>query len=497
MNFLSYTIVSLALVLGSCSNTVPKSCVVDDDYPRPASLCNETHKPNITLTRSSTESPKPLSSSQKLTLADVLLRVIDSNPDVGIAGAREKEQSAAIEAAKAARLPSLDLSMSAGPQHIFWPSPGGDAVRKEASIGVKQVLFDFGATKNDISRAEMAYASASASRVAKTEDVAFQVLKTYLKVLQADDQIRITQENIAAHSSILNLVELREKNGNGTLADIKRITTRLENAKAVLIDLTTQRADAAAAFENLTLINADKVDPTILKSLKGQPEKIDRDIIEANPLLTSLKQELASLEYQLASAKAEKLPSIGLQGSVRASQNVSSSEDGDDQFAVYGLVTVRLPVFDGGLNNAKQNQIRSRIEATHYKLEKERRSLWEDSRNAMRVTTTDGARSGSLEARVAAAKKVADLNLEQFRSGSKSVFELLDGQADYFKAKSDVVGQVYSRMEAEIRALQLRGQLVRAILGLPVQSHLDFNKNQPTYQSVQYSSSLPGVKIIQ
>ncbi len=483
----------LMFFLSACSQSIPKSCLDDDAFPKPKNLC-----PSYAVSAANikpVDETKKQAGYDKLTISDVLLKLIETNPDIGIAGAKEKEQTAAIETAKAAGRPTVDASVSAGPQHIFWPMPGGDAVRKEASLNVRQVLYDFGAIENDVHRAEMAYASSASSRVAKTEEIAFEMLKAYLKVEQTDDQIRITRENIAAHQDILNLVQLREEIGSGTVADVKRITTRLESTKTALIDLTTQRADAAAAFENLTAIKPENVDAKLLKSLEGRPELIDASVLEANPSIVALQRDLASLEYQLASAEAEKLPSIGLQGTVRASQNVSSADAGDDQLAIYGLVTMRLPILDGGMNKSKQDQIKSRIEVARLKLEKQRRSLWEDTQNAMRVASTDDTKSGSLEARVAAAKKVADLNLEQFRNGSKSVFELLDGQADYFKARGDLVGQTYSHMQAQARALLLRGKLVRAILGLPLNHDAPILSGEPSYKSMREVEGLPGVRV--
>jgi adhesin transport system outer membrane protein len=487
-----FYVLPLVMMLSGCSHTVPKSCLSKDPYPRPQSVCSKSDPIKV----GAIPHREPLQArTGKRSLADILLNLIDTNPDIGIAGAKEKEQNAGIMVAKAAGRPTVDLYVSGGPQQIFWPEPAGDAMRKEASVSVRQVLYDFGAIKSDVKRAQSMLDSATSGRIAKTEEIALDMLNAFLDVRQADEMISVTRDNIAAHQNILNLVELREQNGNGTVADVKRITTRLESSKAALIDLTTKRADAVAKFENIAQTDVDDIDASVLTRLKGDAEKIDMAIIEKNPSIVALQQEISAIEYQLASVKAEKLPVFGLQATAKASQNVSSPEDGDNQLSVYGLVTMRVSVFDGGLNDGKQAQIRSRLEMTRLKLEKERRSLWEDAQNVQRVTSSDGARSGSLEERVAASKKVADLNLEQFKNGAKSVFELLDGQADYFKAKGELIEQDYNRKKAQIRALQLRGELVLGLLGLsPRQTPQPVIPKTLEPTEMQGLVSLPGVK---
>jgi len=487
-----YSVLPMMMLLSACSHTAPKSCLTADSYPRPQSLCNSVDPIKVGTVPNPAVKTQP--ASNKRSLATVLLTLIETNPDIGIAGAKEKEQEVGIDIAKAAKRPTLDVSVSSGPQQIFWPDPAGFAIRKEASANVHQVLYDFGAIKNDVKRAELTYESAASERIAKTEEVAFDMLNAYLKVRQTDDLIAVTQENIAAHDKIRQLVELREQNGNATVADVKRIATRLESAKSSLIDLTTQRSDAAAAFLNLTSVNSDNIDAGVLATLKGQPETINPEVLEKHPAMIALQQEIAALKYQLASTKAEKLPVFGLQGSAKISQNVSSAEDGDNQLSASGLVTMRVSLLDGGLNNDKQSQILSRLEGARMKLEKERRSLWEDAQNAQRISSSDGEKSGSIEAQVAAAKKVADLNLEQFKDGAKSVFELLDGQADYFKAKGQLVEQTYNRRRAEIRALQLRAQLVRAVLGLPPGKGALPADVQTDDGQNEFATGLPGVR---
>lgn len=460
-------LLALIAVLGGCAHAPSKTCGEKTNYPVPPSACKNIDSAMTTgSTSAAATSQTSGKTSTKMTLGQLMMALIESNPDIGIAGAREKEQFAGIRTAEAARKPTVDGSLSAGPQQVVLPGPPDGMLRRDASITLKQTLYDFGATKNDVKRAETAYDSATSSRIAKTEETALAMMEAFLKVKQGDEMMAVTRDNIVAHQTILDLVKLSEENGNSTVADIKRITTRLENAKTSLVDLKTARTNAADKFRYVAGLEVDGVDASGYEKLDGKVGSIDDAVLDTNPSVIAIQQEIESLRFQLASTKAQKMPVFGLQGTVKASQHLNDSTTDDNEFSAYVLATMRVPLYDGGLNASQQDQIRSRIDSALFKLERQRRTLQEEARSASRAVTADSDKSESLAARVDAARKVADLYLEQFKNGGRSIFELLDGQAEYFKARSDLIEQKFSRRRAQISALQLRGNLVESLLAI-------------------------------
>jgi len=455
-------------------------------------------------TLSSSASPNPVSRSSladiktKITLSTLVNEMLVSNPDIAIAGAKEKEQWFGVKVAEAAKKPTLDLSTSAGPQRIFEPTPGGDAIRRDVSASVRQTLYDFGATSNDIKRAERSYASATNAKLAKAEAIAENVMESYLDVKKADELIAVTKRNIEAHQKILDLVSMTAQNGSGTVADVKRITTRLESAKSDLIDLTTKRSDGADAFKNLTDVPFDRIDEKGYQKLFGKITGLDEAAIEVNPVVQSINEEIEALKYQLASVKAGKLPVIALQGGVKAARNVNSPDASDEQVSSFAIATLRMPLYDGGLNENQQGQIASRLEAAQLRLEKQKRDLLQQSENVKRLSDSGNNKTGSIEARVSAAKKVAELAVEQFKTGGRTLFELLDAQSESFKSQSDLIQQTYERKKSMLIALQIKGKLVASILALsPPQNGPVAETVHVTVPTSGPEFNLPGVRLQQ
>ena len=128
------------------------------------------------------------------------------------------------------------------------------------------------------------------------------------------------------------------------------------------------------------------------------------------------------------------------------------------------LLSLRVPVLDGGSNDSMRQQVGARLEASYLRLDKRRRELAEDAKGAQRISVSDKDKSGALAARVDAARKVKELYFEQFKDGSRTIFELLDSQVDLVKAETDMIAQDFNRRRARIKTLLLDGTLVRTVM---------------------------------
>ena len=230
----------------------------------------------------------------------------------------------------------------------------------------------------------------------------------------------------------------------------------------------------------------------------GKITGLDEAAIEVNPVVQSINEEIEALKYQLASVKAGKLPVIALQGSVKAARNVNSPEASDEQVSTYAIATLRVPLYDGGLNENQQGQIASRLEGAQLRLEKQKRDLLQQSENVKRLSDSGNNKTGSIEARVSAAKKVAELAVEQFKTGGRTLFELLDAQSESFKSQSDLIQQTYERKKSMLVALQIKGKLVASILALsPPQNGLVSDTVHVTVPTSGPEFNLPGVRLQQ
>ncbi|WP_420104223.1 TolC family protein [Bosea sp. (in: a-proteobacteria)] len=470
---------AFALLVTGCVSSQQAPCVDNDGtYPLPNNLCSsyaslDTVPPPPSTAVDAPEMPvgslprkveKPPRAG-KLTLQQLVRVLVGTNPDIGIAAAKEKEQFAAIAGAQASLLPSLDLTAAAGPQRNWQTDPAGNALRREVGLSFRQNLYDFGAARSNVERAALAYESATHARIAKSEQTVFDMLDLLLKTQQIDRTIQITKRNIESHESILAIVQSNESNGNSTVADVKRVTTRLESARSTLIDMTTERTNAADAFRRLTDVEVDRVVDHVSPRLGGDPTKLTQERLDQNPEIIAIQNEIASLKQQLEAVRAGALPNLGVESNFKLGRQMSEPDATMDRKSYANvLLSLRVPVLDGGSNDSMRQQVGARLEASYLRLDKRRRELAEDAKGAQRISVSDKDKSGALAARVDAARKVKELYFEQFKDGSRTIFELLDSQVDLVKAETDLIAQDFNRRRARIKTLLLDGTLVRSVM---------------------------------
>ena len=201
--------------------------------------------------QSTTYKTPPMRSFPDLT--SILRHTLRDNPDIGIAWAQERDEKTGIAIARAALHPTVNVRAAVGPENYDTDSEKNLAVpRQEFGIDLHQVIYDFGRTQSNIARRKALHNSAGYRRINKMNEIALDVSKAFLATHEASQHLQIALQNVASHEEIFGLVSASQKAGNATVADVKRVTTRLEKAKTNLIDLRSRKQNAREDFIRLT-----------------------------------------------------------------------------------------------------------------------------------------------------------------------------------------------------------------------------------------------------
>ncbi len=423
---------------------------------RPLFATTVTREPQATIS-----APTALQSYRDL--ASVIRHTLRDNPDIGIAIAQERGERTSIDIARAGYHPTVDIRAAFGPENYDTESQRNTGIpRQEFGIDLHQTIYDFGRTKGKVDRRKALHNSAGYRRIDKMNKVAMEVAQAFLSTREAAEHITIARQNISSHNEILRLVSASEKAGNATIADVKRVTTRLEKAKTNLIDLRSRKQNAREEFIRLTGLRPDAlISPPVLHA-PLPPKDIPSNQYPDNPALLSVRADIDSLRAQSRTAKANMEPSIDLDVSGNVKRNVSG-ETGMTT-GLKGLISFNYKLLDGdaGLNAARQTVIR--ITETKHLYRKKRRAYIRSLESAIRTVRANLAKSSLLKTRVRDSKKVLSLYKAQFKDGSKTVFEMLDAQLDLFTASSEKIANHYGKLRSVYEIYALRGDLVGRLL---------------------------------
>ena len=280
---------------------------------------------------------------------DELLRLADAQSK-SIQTYRTGTEAAgeALKAAKAQRLPDVNVSLSASylGNGKIWDRDFGNAMTvdmphfgNDFAIEAQQVIYAGGAISSGIRQAELGKQLAELDLQKDIQKVRFLLLGHYLNLYKLDNHIKVLQDNIRLTDEVI--ANMKAKREQGTV--LKNDITRYELQKEQLnLQLTrTRDARTTANFQLVTTLHLPegtdiKPDTAMLEQkIQTLTENEWQDMARANNILLKQTQTAIRLnEQKVKQEHAERLPHI----SIVAADHLD------------GPVTIEVPALDNNFN---------------------------------------------------------------------------------------------------------------------------------------------------
>ena len=393
-------------------------------------------------------------------LRAAIVEALRSNPEIQIALARQDDAKYGVNEAAAGYLPHMDVAIAIG-NEFSDPQLGSSTMlrRGEGLFSVRQNVWDFGTTINDIKRARASYRSAQWGTREKIEGISYDITAAYLSILERQKLLALAEMSLAAHQKILKMVTTQNDLGLTTPADVSRAKARADNVQAQIQDRKSALEQAREAFRRLTgHLPGVAVDvPSAQAALPASADAAVAMIADHSPRMAQAVQDRRSIERQRASQTGTFLPKVGLLAQANWRDDVQGRTGKNSDARV--MFTVTYGFLSGGADVAIRNRLSARLREADYELERRRREVEQDLRidfNALEVART---KSATIESEIASSEKVAQLYTQQFREGRRTVFDLLDSQQSLFDARANLVSNGTAKQLAEFRVLQKLGGL--------------------------------------
>lgn len=280
---------------------------------------------------------------------DELLRLADAQSK-SIQTYRTGTEAAgeALKAAKAQRLPDVNVSLSASylGNGKIWDRDFGNAMTVDMphfgnnfAIEAQQVIYAGGAISSGIRQVELGKQLAELDLQKDIQEVRFLLLGHYLNLYKLDNHIKVLQDNIRLTDEVI--ANMKAKREQGTV--LKNDITRYELQKEQLnLQLTrTRDARTTANFQLVTTLHLPegtdiKPDTAMLEQkIQTLTENEWQDMARANNILLKQTQTAIRLnEQKVKQERAERLPHI----SIVAADHLD------------GPVTIEVPALDNNFN---------------------------------------------------------------------------------------------------------------------------------------------------
>ena len=241
----------------------------------------------------------------------------------------------------------------------------GETNDAAASLTVNQPLYTGGRVANAV-RAADARVRAGQQGLRATEAQVFQtVVLAYMDVLRDLDILAVRQVDLATLERQARQTAARyQLGGTVTRTDLAQAEGQREGAAVALANARAQLETSRANYK--AAVGAPPGALVQPAGLPGLPHTLDEALDraeQANPGLAQAALNAQASTADIATARAGRYPTVGLQGAIGAIGPVSPLSRHAYDREVTGLVTLTQPLFSGGLVASQVQQARDRNEA--------------------------------------------------------------------------------------------------------------------------------------
>ena len=412
------------------------------------------------------------------TLQEAVDATIKTNPDVLAASSERSAVAEEVKQARAGYYPTVDLALGIGWEESDNPTtrpndtPANDhnhedLERGEASLQLRQMLFDGMATTNEVTRQKARTDARSYSVFSSAENTALEATNAYLNVLRRQKLVDLAMTNFEAHERTHDQIKLRSERGVGRRADNDQSLGRLALARANLIAEQSNLRDAETAYIRVVGMEAESLQDPMSPS-SNIPESLDEAIsiaLENHPTLNSAKADLASAHAQHETASSPFYPRVDFELGTTADNNIDGVRGHNKD--ITAMFRLRYNLLNGGRDSARKqetayliNQAAEIRNNTHRQVEESVRLSW----NALK---TVNSQMDYFRQHVESSVSSRDAYQQQFGLGQRTLLDLLDSENEVFASSQALVNAEYDQMFAMYRIVNSMGSLLQTIDVVP------------------------------
>lgn len=374
-----------------------------------------------------------------------------------------------VKQAQAELLPSLSFSTSQNVNYNPWPETNRatvtngyvetsvDKVYYNGSYGLNLnwTVWNGNRNRNQLKLDKITAEQAELDSATTANSIQEQIAQLYVQILYSADAVDVCKQSLETSS----VNEARGKEfvnvGKMSKADLAQLTAQRAKDEYSLVEAESNLKNYKRQMKQLLQITSEEEFDVAM------PTSTDEMALETIPTLTSVytaaldsRPEIKNAqlgidgsELSIKMAKAQRMPTIGLNASAMTNTTSMSSKEWGTQlknnFSTGAGVTLSIPIFD---NRQSKTAIRkAKIQQQQYQLDLQDKqtTLYSTIENYWLQATTNQSKYRAAKANTTSAQESYDLLSEQFRLGLKNTVELMTGKTNLLTAQQNELQSKY------------------------------------------------------
>ena len=398
----------------------------------------------------------------------LVAKLNSNNQSVAQAEAQFRQAQALVRNARAAFLPSADLSVgktrssqgTGSSNSSLTSSSSGIRDTLNAQVGVSWEADVWGKLRRGLeaneASAEASYADLAAMRLSQQSEL----VQNYLQLRVIDQQKRLLEATVEAYQRSLKMSENQYRAGISGKDAVAQAQTQLRNTQASLIDLIWQRAQ----FENAIAVLTGQP-PTGFKlaeindipKLPAIPVSVPSQLLERRPDIASAERSIIAANANIGVAKAAYYPdfSLSLSGGYSSSQ-YQDWISAPNRFWSVGP-KISLPLFDGGQRSAEVDRNEAVYDQTVAKYRQTVLDGFREVENYRIQLKVLGDETVVQEQALESARESLRLTTNQYKAGLIAYLDVVNVQTTALSTERSVLNLLQSRLIASVQLIAALG----------------------------------------
>ncbi len=417
---------------------------------------------------------------EPIRLDEAVAFAIKNNLEIKAANSRTKSATLEKITAYSRLLPSLDAKLSRGNEQSM-PASYNDMfgnrvlddkhTRKDRTFAVRQPLIDLEVIADILTSADKE-ALTKVQGQDERDGIAYDTVNIYLKLVQARIAVQLADQYHAHLEELLNRMKNRVDSGGATVGDLERIKGHASLAEVARAEALGEYETNLAEFRRLTQITPAQLQvsevlvPDVPKSLTDAISKA----LKNNPSYkaTEIQRDIASSTRNSSFSKLA--PKVSLEYSDTYSYNAGGAAKGNPVDGVYPnqqdkrLLLVAHWTLNGGMEVAEGMTALEKERETNFRSLDARSRIEEGVRASYNAINAANQRVAILQKGVESNEKVVREFEDQYKNGSRSVFELLDAHAQLYGNRVNLMRIEIARALAAYQVRRQMGDLLTALI---------------------------------
>ncbi|HAT1820582.1 TolC family outer membrane protein [Legionella pneumophila] len=413
--------------------------------------------------------------------ADTLYEAVQygmiANPDILLNTAKGLSAKQAIDKAKGALYPSIDVTGGFGRQRSVNPTsaaiddtPSTTLNIVESAVELRQRLFAGGGIINEVKRNQYLTQAQKWKTQGIAEDLALEITKNYFAVLLHERLYAYSIENLKAHKAVFKMIKERATAGITRTAEVDQANARLALAEAnkisALADLQEVKINYAKTVgkwpENLQMPRVPA-----RNSLPNNLARIIEKGLDNHPTVKSSYADIKEAKAQYDVARAAYYPEVNLVLNSSKNKNLGGLIGPNDSDTV--AVRMNYNAFRGGADAARIRETAYQVQEAYETKNRTLLELKETIRLAWNAYVASALRIQPLKQHVTASRKTRAAYQDEFKVGKRTLLDLLDSQNEYYESQIELARAENDEVLSRYRILNGMGCLLKYLnLRLPV-----------------------------